>query len=178
MLASEPGPSEKLLGFENLFGVDGKAYSLSSFDDKQILALVFLGNGCPTCKATEERLISIQNDYGTKGVQVIAINPNNSSISPPDTLEEMKKRSLQYGYNFPYLKDADRQLALSLGARTTPHAFVLDRERVLRYIGRVDNARQKALVTVNDLRNALDDLLSGREVKQKETESFGCGIVW
>ncbi|HEV2227072.1 MAG TPA: thioredoxin family protein [Nitrososphaerales archaeon] len=178
MIASQPAPGETSSGFENLVGIDGKAYSLSSFDDKQILALVFLGNGCPTCKATEERLISIQNDYGTKSVQVVAINPNNSSISPPDTLEEMKKRALQYGYNFPYLKDADRQLARSLGARTTPHAFVLDRERVVRYMGRVDNARQKALVTVNDVRNALDDLLSGREVKQKETESFGCGIVW
>jgi peroxiredoxin len=178
MTVSPPALGEMSPSFENLVAVDGRTYSLASFDDKQILALVFLGNGCPTCKATEERLLSIQTDYGMKGVQLIAINPNNSSISPPDTLEEMRKRALQSGYNFPYLKDEDRQLARSLGAITTPHAFVLDRERVVRYKGRVDNARQKALVTVNDLRNALDDLLSGREVRQKETESFGCGIVW
>lgn len=178
MMNSQPAQCEKLPGFENLVAVDGRAYSISSFDDKQILALVFFGNGCPTCKATEERLISIQNDYGAKGVQVIMINSNNSSISPPDTIEEMRKRASQSGYNFPYLKDADMQLARSLGARTTPHAFVLDKERTVRYRGRVDNARQKALVTVNDLRNALDDLLSGREVRQEETESFGCGIVW
>ncbi len=178
MIASPPALGEKSQGFENLVDIDGRIYSLSHFDDKQILALVFFGNGCPTCKATEERLISIQNDYGARGVQVIAINSNNSSISPPDTLEEMRKRALQNGYNFPYLKDAERQLARSLGARTTPHAFVLDRERMVRYRGRVDNARQKALVTVSDLRNALDDLLAGKEVRQKETESFGCGIVW
>jgi thiol-disulfide isomerase/thioredoxin len=178
MIASHPALGETSLGFENLTAVDGREYSLSSFDDKQILALVFFGNGCPTCKATEERLISIQDDYEPKGVQIIMVNSNNSSISPPDTLEEMKRRALQSRYNFPYLKDGDRALARVLGARTTPHVFVLDRDRKVRYRGRVDNARQKALVTVNDLRNALDDLLSRREVRQKETDSFGCGIVW
>ncbi|HEV2225926.1 MAG TPA: thioredoxin family protein [Nitrososphaerales archaeon] len=176
--ASLPALGERSPGFESLVGVDGREYSLSSFDDKQILVLVFFGTGCPTCKATEERLISIQNDYRERGVQVIMVNSNNSSISPPDTLAEMTKRSSESGYNFPYLKDEDRRLARSLGARTTPHAFVLDRERRVRYRGRVDNARQKALVTVSDVRNALDDLLSGKEVKLKETDSFGCGIVW
>jgi peroxiredoxin len=178
MRASSPTPLGKWSGFENLPAVDGRTYSLSDFDGKRILALVFLGNGCPTCKATEERLISIQNDYGVNGVQVIAINSNNSSISPPDTPEEMKKRALESRYNFPYLKDDDRRVASSLGALTTPHAFVLDEERIVRYRGRVDNARQKALVTVNDVRNTLDDLIAGNEVRLKETESFGCGIVW
>jgi thiol-disulfide isomerase/thioredoxin len=150
--------------FENLPGIDGAAYSLSSFDDKQILVLVFLGNGCPTCKATEERLIALQRDYGPRGVQVIAINPNNASISPPDTLDEMRKRALEFGYNFTYLKDNDRRLARSLRAQTTPHAFVLDKDRLVRYRGRFDNARQKSLVTVRDVRNALDEILAGMQV--------------
>jgi thiol-disulfide isomerase/thioredoxin len=164
--------------FENLECIDGRVYSLSSFGDKQVLVLVFLGNGCPTCKATEERLIALQRDYGPRSVQVIAINPNNSSISPPDTLEEMRKRAREIGYNFKYLKDEDRRLARSLGAQTTPHAFVLDKDRRVRYRGRFDNARQKSLVTVSDVRNALDEILAGMPVTVSETNSFGCSIVW
>jgi thiol-disulfide isomerase/thioredoxin len=164
--------------FGGLQAVDGRTYSLSSFDDKQILVFVFLGNGCPTCKATEERLIALQKDYGSRSVQVIAINPNNDSISPPDTLEEMRERAREFGYNFTYLKDEDRRLARFMGARTTPHAFVLDKERRVRYRGRFDNARQKSLVTVSDVKNALDEILAGKQVTTSETDSFGCSIVW
>ncbi|MDE1853454.1 MAG: thioredoxin family protein [Thaumarchaeota archaeon] len=169
----EKGPS-----FENLRGVDGKNYSLSSFDDKQILVFVFMGNGCPTCKATEERLIAIQKDYSESGVQVVLVNSNNASISPPDSIEDMTKRARQNRYTFPYLKDEGATLARDFGARTTPHAFILDKDRRLRYVGRVDNARQKQLVTINDVRNALDELMRGGEVRMKETDSFGCSIVW
>ena len=169
----QEGPS-----FENLQGVDGKSYSLSSFDEKQILVLVFMGNGCPTCKAAEERLIAIQKDYAGSGVGVVLVNSNNASISPPDSIEEMTKRANQNGYIFPYLKDEGATLAREFGARTTPHAFILDKERRVRYVGRVDNARQKALVTNNDVRNALDDLIGGTEIRVKETDSFGCSIVW
>lgn len=169
---------EKVPTFENLQGVDGRSYSLKSFDDKQILVFVFMGNGCPTCKATEERLISIQKDYAERGVQVVLVNPNNSSISPPDTLEEMKTRAEENGYIFPYLKDEGAVLARNFGARTTPHAFVIDKDRKLRYAGRVDNARQKSRVSINDVRNALDDLVGGMQVRNPETESFGCSIVW
>lgn len=109
---------------------------------------------------------------------MVAINPNNSSISPPDTLEEMRKRAREFGYNFTYLKDGDRRLARSLGAQTTPHAFVLDKYRRVRYRGRFDNARQKSLVTVSDVRNALDQILAGMKVTVSETNSFGCSIVW
>jgi peroxiredoxin len=173
MVLGEKGPS-----FENLRGVDGKSYSLASFDDKQVLVFVFMGNGCPTCKATEERLITIQKDYLGKGVQVVLVNSNNASISPPDTLGEMKKRAEENHYIFPYLKDEGAVLAREFGALTTPHAFIFDRDRKLRYAGRVDNARQKSLVTINDVRNALDDLLISRQVRTPETTSFGCAIVW
>ena len=178
MMASTAVLGEEGPSFENLQGVDGKNYSLSSFDDKQILVFVFMGNGCPTCKATEERLIAIQRDYTESGVQIVLVNSNNASISPPDSVEEMTKRARENGYTFPYLKDEGGTLARDFGARTTPHAFILDKERRVRYVGRVDNARQKALVTVNDVRNALDDLIGGTEVSMKETDSFGCSIVW
>jgi peroxiredoxin len=169
----DQGPS-----FEDLPAADGNRYSLTSFGEKRILVFVFMGNGCPTCKSTEERLISIQNDYGGQGVQVIAINPNNSSISPPDTLEEMVSRAKESNYPFPYLKDDGAIFARSMGARTTPHAFILDEELRLRYRGRVDNARQKRLVTTQDVRLALDDLIAKREVAVPDTDSFGCSIVW
>ena len=173
MVLGEKGPT-----FENLQDVDGKSYSLASFDNKQILVFVFMGNGCPTCKATEERLISIQKDYAEKGVQLVLVNSNNAPISPPDTLEEMKKRAHENQYIFPYLKDYGAVLARNFGAKTTPHAFVLDKDRKLRYVGRVDNARQASRVTISDVRNALDDLLDGRQVRVPETDSFGCSIVW
>lgn len=178
MMASTVALGEKGPSFESLQGVDGKSYSLSSFDGKQILVFVFMGNGCPTCKATEERLIAVQKDYSENGVQVVLVNSNNASISPPDSIEEMSKRANQHGYTFPYLKDQGATLAREFGARTTPHAFILDEDRRIRYVGRVDNARQKSLVTVNDVRNALDELIGGTEVRVKETDSFGCGIVW
>ncbi len=178
MMASQLALGEKAQSFENLPGVGGRSYSLSSFDDKQILVVIFFGNGCPTAKATEPRITGIQRDYGGRGVQIVLINSNNSSISPADTFTEMEERARERGYNFPYLKDEDRKVARSFGAMNTPHAFVLDRERKLRYKGRVDNAREVSRVTVNDLRNALDDVLAGREVRNAGTDPFGCSIVW
>ena len=178
MTANATALGEEGPNFENLPSTDGKSYSLSSFSDKQVLVLVFIGNGCPTCKATEERLILIQRDYGPRGVQLILVNSNNASISPPDTLDEMRKRATEVGYVFPYLKDSKGVLARSVGAQTTPHVFLFDRERRLRYRGRVDNARQKALVTAHELRNALDEVLAGGKVSEPENIPFGCSIVW
>jgi thiol-disulfide isomerase/thioredoxin len=164
--------------FRELVGIDGKSYSLSSFNDKQILIIIFAGNGCPTVKATEERIMAIQRDYGQRGVQILMVNSNNSSISPPDTIKEMTERARERSYNFPYVKDNERGLAMSLGATNTPHVFVFDAGRKLRYKGRVDNARQASRVTVNDLRNALDDLLAGKEPQTSQTTPFGCSIIW
>ncbi len=164
--------------FGNLISTDGKTYSLSSFSDKRVLVIIFVGNGCPTVKAAEERIMAIQKDYREMGVQILLVNSNNSSISPPDTMKEMIDRTRNGNYSFPYVKDEDRALARSLGATNTPHVFVFDSERKLRYRGRIDNARQISRVTVNDLRDALDDLLAGKEPRNPETLPFGCSIVW
>jgi len=164
--------------FVNMEGTDGMTYSLSSFAEKDIVVVIFVGNGCPTVKAAEERIIALHNDYGERGVQVLMVNSNNSSISPPDTMKEMVQRAQQRHFNFPYIKDEDGMLARSLGATNTPHAFVFDARRRLRYKGRIDNARQASRVTVNDLREALDDLLAGKEPRTSQTVPFGCSIVW
>jgi peroxiredoxin len=164
--------------FGNLLGVDGERYSLSSFQDKKLLALLFISNGCPTVKACQDRMIKIQKDYSGDGVQLIALNSNNSYLSPADTYAEMVLRVRDKGFNFPYVKDEDKTVARTYGAICTPHVFLLDEERKLRYKGRIDDSRNPERVTVSDLRNAIDDLLAKRLVRASETTPFGCSIVW
>jgi peroxiredoxin len=164
--------------FGNLLGVDGERYSLSSFQDKRLLVLLFISNGCPTVKACQDRMIKIQKDYEAKNVQLLALNSNNPYLSPADTYAEMVLRVQEKGFNFPYVKDEDRTVARSYGAACTPHVFLLDEERKLRYKGRIDDSRNPERVTVSDLRNAIDDLLANRLVGVPETTPFGCTIVW
>jgi peroxiredoxin len=164
--------------FGNLLGVDGERYSLSSFQDKRLLVLLFISNGCPTVKASQDRIIRIQRDYSGKNVQLLALNSNNSYLSPTDTYAEMVLRVQEIGFNFPYVKDEDRTVARSYGAVCTPHVFLLDEERKLRYKGRIDDSRNPERVTISNLRNAIKDLLSNRLVGVPETTPFGCSIVW
>ena len=112
------------------------------------------------------------------GVELIAINPNNASLSPPDTLEQMIKRASTQEYNFPYLKDDDGAVARSYGAVCTPHAFVLDTHYRIVYRGRIDDSRMGKTITNRDLENAVADVVAGRTVTVSETEPFGCSIVW
>jgi peroxiredoxin len=172
-LLGAPGPR-----FFDVAAADGRLYSLSSFDGREVLALVFLGNGCPTAKACEGALIELQAAYGSRGVGVVAINPNNPYLSPPDTVAQMARRAGDKGYGFPYLKDTGAALARAYGMTRTPQCCVMDRQRVLRYRGRVFDARDPARVQRHDLQEAIEDLLGQREVRVPETESFGCSIVW
>ena len=123
-----------------------------------------------------ERLKSIQNEYGQRGVQLIGINSDNQYFFSLETLLNMAAVSDERNYNFPYLKDEDQSLAKKYGALVTLHAFVLDKKRNLRYRGRIDDSRDPTKVTVSDLRNALDELLDGRDVKTPETRPFACSI--
>jgi peroxiredoxin len=163
--------------FRDLLGVDGQRYSLTSFDDKPLLVIAVIGNGCPTVKAEEEKMKALQESYAPSGVQFVAINSNNPYLSPPDTFAEMVKRAAEKHYNFPYVKDEDGSAARELGATNTPHFFVLDLARTLRYKGRMDDTREPIRATVCDLENALNDLLANRPVAVSETQPFGCAIV-
>ena len=164
--------------FGNLLGIDGERYSLSSFQDKRLLVLLFISNGCPTVKACQDRMIKVQKDYEVKNVQLLALNSNNSYLSPADTYAEMVLRHQEKGFNFPYVKDEVRTVAKAYGAVCTPHVFLLDEERRLRYKGRIDDSRNPDTVTISDLRNAIEDLLANRSVVVPETTPFGCSIVW
>lgn len=167
---------QKAPSFKNLKGVDGKQYSLSTFDDKQIVILLFMANRCPTARVYTDRLKSIQSDYGPKGVQLVGINSDNQFFYSLEALSKMVEVAEERTLNFPYLKDDDQSLAKEYGALVTLHAFALDRERKLRYRGRIDDSRDPSKVTISDLRNALDDLIEGKEVRVPETRPFACSI--
>lgn len=163
--------------FNDLPGTDGLRYSLDSFKDARILVVVFVGNGCPSTRALEPWLLRFQDSYRPKGVQLILVNSNNASLSPPDTFQEMIKRAEKRRYGFPYLKDDDRSVAAGFDATHTPEAFVLDEARHVRYRGRLADSRRAATITLPYVKNAVDDLLAGREVAVPETEPYGCAIV-
>jgi len=166
-------------GFETLPATDGKKYSLGDFSDKKILVVVFSCNHCPYVQAYEDRMINLQREYALRGIQLIAINSNETVHYPEDNFDEMVKRAKKKGFNFPYLRDEDQSVAEAFGATHTPEFFVLDQQRVLRYHGKMDDNYQSAAdVKVHYLRDAVDALLAGKDVKQPETYSIGCTIKW
>jgi thiol-disulfide isomerase/thioredoxin len=189
--AEDPVPLEigaKAPDFK-LPGVDGKTYSLANFSKAKILAVVFSCNHCPTAQAYEERLINMVKEYTPKGVAFVVISPNDpkavrldelSYTDLGDSFEEMKVRAKNMKYNFPYLYDGKTQAASkAFGAIATPHAFIFDKERKLRYQGRIDDVEKPTRTPNNlDTRNALDALLAGKEVAVKTTKVFGCSVKW
>jgi len=162
----------------DLRGVDGGTYSLASFSDKPILVVIFSCNHCPYVKAYEDRMVAIQRDYASRGVQLVAINSNDEKAYPEDSLAEMEVRAKEKGFNFPYLRDQDQSIVDHYGAVCTPHVYVFDAGRKLRYRGRIDDSRDPLKVKSPDLRNALDDLTNGKDVRVSDTRPFGCSIKW
>ncbi len=161
-----------------MLGVDGRAHTLEEFGDADALVVIFIGNGCPTVRAYEERLAQLHEKYSSRGAQLVAVNANNPHLSPFDTHVEMVARAGEAGLPFPYLKDEDGSLARAFGAISTPHAFVFDGDRRLRYRGRIDDARIAESVTERDLDVALGALLEGRRPPVETTDPFGCTIIW
>ncbi|HXB94267.1 MAG TPA: redoxin family protein [Puia sp.] len=173
----------------SLPGVDGKTYTLSDFKGARVLAIVFTCNHCPTAQAYEDRIIRLASEYRDKGVAVVAIMPNDPSsirldelgyTDMGDSFDEMKRRAAEKHFNFPYLYDgATEEVSKKYGPVATPHVFIFDRERKLRYCGRIDDV-EKPTKTPNtfDARNAIDAMLAGREVPVKTTKVFGCSIKW
>jgi len=161
-----------------LKGVDDKEYTLDSFKDKKILVVIFTCNHCPYVKAYEDRLISIQNDY-SDNVQLIAINSNDSIAYPDDSFEKMKERAKEKNFNFPYLRDETQEIAKDYDAERTPHIFVFDENRELKYTGRIDdNWQEPEKVKKQELREALNSLINGEEVKEPMTRAILSIIKW
>lgn len=176
--------NDPLPRFQNLPGTDGKRYSDNNFADKNILVVVFSCNHCPYVQAYEDRMIAVQRDYNARGVQLVAINSNETKNYPEDNFDEMVRRAKKKGFNFPYLRDEDQSVAEAFGATHTPQFFVFsaeggDKSRKLRYSGKMDdNYQNPQAVKENYLRDALDALLNEKEVNVPETHSIGCTIKW
>ena len=163
----------------SLPSVDGQAYGLGSFSEKPVLVVVFSCNHCPYVKAYEDRLVAVQRDYAARGVQLIAINANDDANYPEDSFENMVVRAKTKGYNFPYLRDASQRVAHAYGATHTPHLFVFDRSRRLRYTGKIDDDWQRPdAVTRRYLREALDAILKDGDPAESTTHAIGCTIKW
>jgi len=172
----------------NLPGVDGKNYSLASFENARVLVVIFSCNHCPTAQAYEDRIISLTRDYKSRGVDIVVISPNSTKAlnlselgytDMGDSFEEMKQRAKDKGFNFPYLYDGDDQkTALLYGPVATPHCFVFDGTRQLKYAGRIDGNEKPGTGHGEDIRDAVDAVLEGRAVRNPVTKVFGCSIKW
>ena len=163
----------------SLTGTDGKTHSLAELSDKKALVVIFSCNHCPYVQAYEDRINQIQKDYAPRGAQVVAINSNDDVHYPEDNLANMKKRAQEKQFAFLYLRDDSQGVARAYGATHTPHIFLFDQKRELKYTGKIDdNWQEPQKVKRNYLREALDAVLAGQTVQEPETHAIGCTIKW
>ena len=168
-------------------GVDDKTYRLADFAEAKVLMVVFTCNHCPTAQAYEDRLNKLHADYKDRGVALLAVSPNDPKAvrldelgytDVGDSLADMKVRAKDKGFKFPYLYDGEKQaMSAAYGALATPHVFIFDARRKLRYVGRIDS-NDIGPVKSHDARNAVDALLAGKPVPVEKTRAFGCSTKW
>ncbi len=175
--AEELGAGAKAPGFALVNAVDGKTVTMKP-DDGKLKVVVFTCNQCPYAKAFEPRLIELANRWALSNVSFYAIDPNDDTKFPEESLANMKARAIDRDYPFPYLKDGDSSIARAYGARVTPHVFLIDGEGVIRYRGYVDDSAKPAERKTEGLSNALTALTNGRTIGVAETKAFGCSIKW
>ena len=192
LIAEEEHPPTLAIGASapdfTLPGVDGKTHSLHDYDSARVLVIVFTCVHCPTAQLYEGRIKKLAADYKDKGVTLVAIQPNSPKAlrldemgytDLGDSLPEMKIRAAYRHFNFPFLYDGETQsTARKYGPVATPHVFVFDRERKLRYEGRVDSSPREAYAKVADARNAIDAVLAGKPVPVEKTPTVGCSTKW
>ncbi len=161
----------------NLKGTDGKMHSLAEIKDAKGYIVIFTCNHCPFSKMYEDRIIDLQKEYGNKGYQVIAINPNDPKANADDSYEKMIVRADEKGFNFWYLFDDGQKIFPQYGATKTPHAYLLDKNKVVKYIGAIDdNARDAKSVEEKFLENAINALDKGKKITPETTKAIGCSI--
>jgi peroxiredoxin len=155
-----------------------RRHSLSQPADAPARVVIFTCNHCPYALGWHERLMAVGRDYAERGVSVFAINPNDAERYPADSLEAMQARVRQEDWPLPYLRDESQDVARAFGAKTTPDVFVLDRDRRLRYRGAPDADYDDPAQGGAWLRDALDDVLAGREARRAQTDPVGCSVKW
>jgi peroxiredoxin len=171
-------------------GIDGKTHRLSDYSGPDVLMILFTSNHCPTSHGIEQRLMKLRNDYRNRSFALVVINPNHPeglSVNElgygeyGDSFEEMKPYAAMNGWDFPYLYDGDKQLtARAYGCLATPHVFLFDKQRKLRYAGAFDDSRypQEETVQKHYVRDALESMFAGRAVAVELTRPFGCSTKW
>ncbi len=163
----------------NLNGVDGRTYSLQTFAESPVLVIVFSCVHCPYVINSEARMIRFHADTKGRGVAFVAINSNAESTYADDGFAGMQDRARERGFEFPFLHDESQQISLAYGALKTPHYFVFDAERKLRYTGRMDDRpRHPGEETTHELRDAVESLLAGNPIETPLTNPIGCNIKW
>lgn len=160
-------------------GVDGKEYTLANFKDAKLLVVVFSCNHCPFVIGSEERMIRFHADYAPRALAMVAINSNETQNHPMDSFEHMVKRAKEKNFQFPYLRDESQEAAKAYGALRTPHFYVFDQQRKLRYTGRMDdNPREPGKAKTHELRDAVEALLQGKKPPVEMTNPIGCNVKW
>ncbi len=162
-----------------LKNIDGKKMSLKDIKKAKGYIVIFTCNHCPFSVANEDRIIALNAKYAPQGLPVVAINPNDATQYPDDSFENMKVRAKDKNFTFPYLYDDTQEIAKAYGATKTPHIFVLDNKRVVKYIGAIDDSPRKSEgVSKKYLEEALDAMLAGKNIENASTKAVGCGIKW
>jgi peroxiredoxin len=160
-------------------GTDGQTYSLASFEDADVLVVMFICNHCPYVKAVRQRLIDLADEMADEPVELVAISSNDAQRYPDDSFERMTEVAQEYNYPFPYLYDETQDVARSYDAKCTPDIFVFDEQRRLRYRGRIDdNWKQPDQVSRRELAEAIGALLDGELPDEEQHPSVGCSIKW
>jgi peroxiredoxin len=190
--ADESGPPPLAIGAAApdfcLPGIDGQTHCLAEYASSKVLVIAFTCNHCPTAQLYETRIKQLAADYHDRGVVVVAIEPNNPNAvrldemgytDVGDSFDEMKIRAAYRHFDFPYLYDGETQkVSSAYGPAATPHLFIFDAQRKLRYEGRVDNNPREGLVTRRDARLAIDAILADKPVEVEKTPSVGCSTKW
>jgi thiol-disulfide isomerase/thioredoxin len=172
----------------DLPGVDGKRHALKDYASSKVLVVIFSCNHCPVAEMYEDRIKQLWSDYRSKGVAIVVImgnDPKAERLSElgytdvGDTFADMKIRATYRQLNYPYLYDGDTQsVTQKYGPTATPHVFIFDQQRILRYQGRIDSNPQEKLAVKHETRDAIDALLAGRAVAIQTTPVVGCSTKW
>jgi peroxiredoxin len=161
-------------------GADGTVHHLARYlESHQAVCVMVMCNHCPYVKLYLDRLKALHQDYASQGVALIAMNPNDAVQFPEDSFAKMKTFVVEQGISFPYLRDETQDVAHTLGATKTPHAFLLNKQGVLVYSGAIDdNAQDATAVKTHYLRDAIDRTLKAEPIPQPTTEPIGCSVKW
>lgn len=158
---------------------DGRDVSLADFEYASFLVIFFTCVHCPYVTGSDERTRRIAEAYAPQKVAFVAINSNSAEIYSADSLDGMKARMEEFKFPWAFLRDETQEVALAYGALRTPHFYLFDQERKLRYTGRaIDTPRDHTLSTTRELEDALDDLITGKEVRVPITNPIGCSLKW